>query len=63
MQFYDCKTVAEMTGTGRATVQKWAAENIGNILGGGKRKIFIWTDEDIERYKNRNTQRGRPKKE
>lgn len=58
MQFYDCKTVAEITQSARPTVQKWAQTNITNFLGTGKRKIYIWTDEDIERFKNRNTQRG-----
>lgn len=59
MQFYDCKTVAELTGVSRETAQKWAAKNIGNVLGTGRRKIFIWTDADIERFKARDTKRGR----
>ena len=58
MQFYDSKTVAEIAGTSRVTAQKWAAANITNFLGTGRRKVYIWTDDDIERYKHRNTQLG-----
>ena len=45
------------------TVRKWALENNVSFMGEGRRKDYQWTEDDINRYLNRNKQRGHPKKE
>ena len=57
------KEIAIITNTSVFTVCKWAAENDVAYIGEGKRKTFLWADKDLERYKCRNTARGRPRKE
>jgi len=63
-KIYSNNDVAELCDCSFETVVKYAqkSENEISFLGTGIRKIYIWFDEDIERFKSRNTQRGRPKK-
>ncbi len=56
MKYFTSKEVADLTGIGNSTVRKWAKEN--NIKSFGK--SYLWTEEDIEAFKSRNTQRGYP---
>jgi len=64
IKMYENSEIAEICGCNLATVRQYALkpENEINFVGTGKRKIYIWFDEDIERFKNRNTAMGRPKK-
>lgn len=47
------------------TARQWAAANGVAYTGEGRRKTYLWTEADIERFKARDTKRGRrwPKKE
>ena len=59
------KEVAQMCGRSVASVVKYAQNPVNkiNFIGNGRRKIFIWFEEDIERFKSRlNPGPGRPPK-
>jgi len=64
IKMYESCEIAEMCGCSIPTVVKYAQkpENEINFVGTDKRKTFVWFEDDIERFKNRNTARGRPKK-
>jgi len=64
-KLYESSEIAQICGCGVETVKKYAQkpENEINFVGTGKRKTFVWFEADIERFKNRNTTRGRPPKE
>jgi len=61
---YTNEDVAELCGCSFETVKKYAQKPQHEIsfLSTKTRGIYVWFDEDIERFKNRNTARGRPKK-
>jgi hypothetical protein len=40
----DCSTI---------TAVKWAQKNKVNFVGTGRRKIFVWFQDDVERFKLR----------
>jgi hypothetical protein len=65
MKMYLNREVAAICGCSVETAVKYAQKPESNInfAGSGRRKIYIWFEEDIERFKNRNTERGRPPKE
>jgi hypothetical protein len=54
MKMYTNKEVAAVCGCNAKTVQQYAQkpQNQINFIGEGRRKIFIWFEEDIERFKN-----------
>jgi hypothetical protein len=60
INLYTNKDVAKLCGCSVETVVKFAQSNEINFVGSGRRKIYIWFDEDLERFKARNTTRGRP---
>jgi hypothetical protein len=62
-QFYTTEEAATQAGTARVTAQKWATQNDVFFIGEGKRKTFKWTDADIARFNQRNTNRGRPRRQ
>jgi hypothetical protein len=64
VKMYINKEIAAMFGCSVEAVVKFAQkpENEINFIGSGRRKIYIWFTEDIARFKNRDTTRGRPKK-
>jgi hypothetical protein len=65
MKLYLSREVAAMCGCSIETAVKYAQkpENSINFAGSGRRKIYIWFEEDIEHFRNRDTNRGRPPKE
>jgi hypothetical protein len=62
VKMYINNDIAEMFGCSFSTVVKYAQkpENNINFVGNGNRKIFIWFEDDVKRFKVRNTARGRP---
>lgn len=58
-----CKDIEKLTGMGSRIIHKWARDN-------GLRRVesingmlsYDWSEEDLQRFLNRSTQRGRPKK-
>jgi hypothetical protein len=52
-QIYTSKNLADKFNCARITVLKWAEKNGVKYSGEGKRKIYLFTGEDIERFKNR----------
>jgi hypothetical protein len=52
---------AAQTGAALRTVNKWAAANGVAYTGEGRRKTYIWSEQDLERFAKRRT-KGRPKK-
>ena len=61
MRFFTTKQAAEMDGSSPITARKWALANVPNFLEEGQKRTYIWTEEDIERYKARNKAQGFPK--
>jgi hypothetical protein len=63
IKMYINKEVAKMCGCSVAAVVKFAQkpDNKINFVGQGRRKIYIWFEEDIARFKNREPP-GRPPK-
>lgn len=57
------KDVALLCGCESQTVSRWAAENDIDYVGENRRKTYIFSEADLERFKARNTKRGRPKKQ
>ena len=55
--------VANIVGCKPITARIWALHNGVKFVGGGNAKIYIWSESDLERFKDRNTKRGRPKPE
>jgi hypothetical protein len=61
MKIHGSKQVAEMCGCSVFTVLKYAQTHDIQCLSENKRKIYVWFESDIERFRERNKQRGRPK--
>jgi DNA-binding transcriptional MerR regulator len=57
--FFTSTDVANNAGVSHALVQIWAAKNGVQCAGSGKGSIYLWTEADIERFKARDTKRGR----
>ncbi|MDR2510299.1 MAG: DNA-binding protein [Spirochaetaceae bacterium] len=57
--FFTSADVAAATGMQKITVIKWAANNDVKSIGAGNGKTYLWTAADIERFKARDTKRGR----
>jgi hypothetical protein len=64
VRMYINKEVGKICGCSPKTVQKFAQNpaNKINFVSEGRRKIYIWFDEDIERFKTREAESGRPRK-
>jgi hypothetical protein len=52
-EFYTTNEFAEITKSKPRTVLLWAKNNHVNFLGTGRHKIYTFSSEDIERFKNR----------
>ena len=52
--------VAKITGCKQITARKWALANGVKFIGSSNRKMYIWTDADLARFKARKKP-GRPK--
>ena len=65
VKMYINREIAEMCGCSFSTVVKYAEkpENEINFVGKGRRKTYVWFDEDVERFKLRTAVVGRPSKE
>jgi hypothetical protein len=55
------KEIAEQTETSIPLVLRWAASNGVEYIGEGRRKTYIWSDENLKKFQARNTAKGRPK--
>ncbi|MDR2476379.1 MAG: DNA-binding protein [Treponema sp.] len=58
-EYYTSADVAVLTEMAKITVIQWAANNGVRSIGSGKGKTYLWTRADIERFKARDTKRGR----
>lgn len=45
--------IAEKAGCASITVRKWAAENNVRFIGEGRRKTYLFSDADYERFLKR----------
>jgi len=57
--------VAKRFNTASVTVRKWALENNVAYTGEGRRKTYIWTEEDCKRFAERKSpgwEKGRARK-
>jgi DNA-binding transcriptional MerR regulator len=52
-KIYRSADVADMCQVQQITVQKWAQKNGVSYIGEGKRKTYLFTAEDIERFRLR----------
>jgi DNA-binding transcriptional MerR regulator len=50
---YTSAEFAEMCGSTQRTVSLWAQKNAVHYVGEGRRKTYIFTVEDIERFNSR----------
>lgn len=50
--------VMQKSGMALITILKWASSNNVNYIGEGRRKTYIWTIDDYNRFLNRNKQKG-----
>jgi hypothetical protein len=57
-----CGEIVNKYKCSQSAVQKWAAANGVACTGDGKRKTFIWTELEVERFLQRE-KRGRPCKD
>jgi hypothetical protein len=64
-KYLTTREASVLSGVANNTAQRWAAANDVAYTGEGRRKTYLWTEADIERFKARNTKRGRrwPEKE
>jgi hypothetical protein len=60
-RFFLSQEAAEVAGTAEITARKWAAQHGVAFVSTGRRKTFIWRSDDVSRFKQRNTARGRPR--
>jgi hypothetical protein len=58
---YTSQELADEYGCARITVLKWAEKNGVKSVGVGRRKLYIFTEEDRKRFKP-NKSAGRPRK-
>jgi hypothetical protein len=62
MKFYTSQEIADEKKCARITVLKWAEKNGVQFVGTGRRKDYIFTENDKERF-NPRPKSGRPPKE
>jgi hypothetical protein len=56
---YSNEDVAKMCGCSTPTAKRFAQNHNIRFLGEGRRKIYIWFQEDIDAFMRRDTKRGR----
>ena len=56
------KEIEEKTGISYRRVVQWAKMNGIRQVGRDGKFTYVWTDDDLQRFLERSTQRGRPKK-
>lgn len=42
--------ISQRAGCATVTARKWAKDNGVSYVGGGRAKIYIWTEEDFQRF-------------
>lgn len=62
IQFLSSADIAERSGVALRTVLLWAANNDVSFLGSGRRKIYVFTESDYERFLQRPKPGKRAKK-
>lgn len=61
MKVLSTKDVSVLADTSISTAAKWARANGVAVTNGGNRgSTYLWTEADLERFKGRNKQRGKP---
>ena len=55
--------VAEKAGCKTITARKWALDNGVAFVGSDRAKIYTWSNDDLERFLNRNTKIRKPSKQ
>ena len=60
MKTYTSQEIADECGCARITVLKWAQNNGVEYVGEGKRKVYVFSEDDKKRFKPRK-KAGRPK--
>jgi DNA-binding transcriptional MerR regulator len=50
---YTSSEVAEICNSKQQTVLKWSQNNNVNFIGEGRRKTYLFTESDIDRFKER----------
>jgi hypothetical protein len=58
-RLYTNKEVAQMCGCSLVTVRMWALNHDIYYVGTGRRKVYVWFEDDIETFRNRAAP-GRP---
>jgi len=53
MEFLSTDAVAEQEGCNPSTARKWAAENGVQSIGQSNHKQYLWTQDDIARFQDR----------
>jgi hypothetical protein len=59
MKTYTSTELATECNCAQITVLKWAQKNEVNYIGNGKRKIYIFTEEDLKKFKERDSTPGK----
>ena len=54
------KEVAEKTGQSYSLVVQWAKKNGLKQIGLDGKFTYVWAEEDLQKFLNRSTKRGRP---
>ena len=62
-EYISSKEAASSAGVSLVRARKWAAANSVKLAGTGIGGVYLWTAEDVERFKARGTKRGRPSKD
>ncbi len=62
VQFFSSQDIANRASVSQRTVLKWAIENDVGFLGTGRRKTYVFTEADYERFCKR-AKPGKPAKE
>jgi DNA-binding transcriptional MerR regulator len=57
--YYSTSDIHRITGLSIRAIQLWAAANGVRSIGTGRGKTYLWTKADVERFKARDTRRGR----
>jgi len=61
-----CEDVSKRFSTAGSTARNWAAANGVSYTGEGKRKTYLWTEEDCKRFAERKSpgwEKGKPRKD
>ena len=61
-KIYTTQEIADELKCARITIIKWCEKNNVEFTGEGRRKTYLITEEDKNKFKSRNSSKGRPKK-